>query len=110
MKDPSSNSVSYEDSKKTDAPTAENQSQGGILWRLGSGIYNTTTGAVGASINMGCGAVKYVAQTSYGVVSKTAEVGVNATKAVATGGYNGVSAVTSKLPVPSFSKQKDKKE
>ncbi|XP_077967845.1 uncharacterized protein LOC120325537 [Styela clava] len=110
MKDPYEKGVSYEDSKKTDAPEAGSQPQGGILWRLGSGLYNTTTGAVGAGLNLGCGAVKYVAQTSYGVVSKTAEVGVNATKAVASGGYNGVSAVTSKLPVPSFSKQKDKKE
>lgn len=98
MKDTSSQSASYEESKKNDEPEIEKAAQGGIFWRLGSGLYNTTTGAA----SMGYGAVKYCAQTSYGVVSKTAEIGVNATKAVA-----------SKLPapsMPSLSKQKDKKE
>lgn len=97
MKDTSATTISYEDSKKKDEPEAE-QPQGGIFWRLGSGLYSTTTGAA----SMGYGAVKYCAQTSYGVVSKTAEIGVSATKAVA-----------GKLPtppIPSFSKQKDKKE
>lgn len=100
MKDTSSQQSSYEDNKKNDGSELDPapQPQGGIFWRLGSGLYSTTTGAA----SMGYGAVKYCAQTSYGVVSKTAEIGVSATKAVA-----------GKLPappIPSFSKQKDKKE
>lgn len=116
MKDPniSHSSCSYEDAKKSDSPTPDTPQQAGILWRLGSGLYSTTTGAVGAGLNLGYGAVKVVANTSYGVVSKTAEVGISATKAVASGSYNavsgGVSTVAAKLPTPSFNRGKDKED
>lgn len=43
---------------------------GNIFWRFGSGLVSTTTGAVGAGVGLGVGAIKLVANTSYGVVSK----------------------------------------
>ena len=59
-----------------------------MLWRMTSGVYNTATGAVGA----GVGGVKWVAGKTYNV---STAVG---------------SAVASKVPVPNFSKKKDKNE
>ena len=39
---------------------------GGILWKMGSGMFNITKGTVG----LGVGAVKFVANTSLTAVSK----------------------------------------
>jgi len=83
------------------------QPQGGIFWRMGSGVVGLTTGAVKGTVGLGVGAVKWTASTSYGVVSKTAEVGVNATKTVVGKSYDVVSgsvtAVTSRLPASPIS-------
>ncbi|XP_076450043.1 uncharacterized protein LOC143286385 [Babylonia areolata] len=79
----SSSSSSLYSNKKTDETTDPNQ-QGGILWRVTSGVYSTATGAVGAGI----GGVRWVA-------GKTYDVG---------------SAVASKVPVPGLGKKKDKNE
>jgi len=81
--------------------------QGGLLWRMGSGVVGLTSGAVKGTVGLGVGAVKWTASTSYGVVSKTAEVGVNATKSVVGKSYDvvsgSVSAVTSRLPASPIS-------
>ena len=45
---------------------AEPVNSGGLLWKMGSGMYNITKGTVG----LGVGAVKFVANTSYTAVSK----------------------------------------
>lgn len=68
------------DEVKDDAP------QGNIIWRMSSGVYNTTASAVG----MGVGGVKWVAGKSY-------DVGTT---------------VVSNVKVPNLSslKRKDKKE
>ncbi|XP_064634280.1 transmembrane protein 263-like [Lineus longissimus] len=75
----------YSSDKKTDE-VLEPQPQSGYLWRMGSGVFNVTTGAVG----LGVGGVKWVAGKSYDVGS----------------------AVYSKAPaIPKISlKRKDKKE
>ena len=112
----------YQIFKNQSENPAEPVNSGGLLWKMGSGMYNKTKGTVG----LGVGAVKFVANTSqaYTAISKTTEVGVNATKVVAQVGYNavsrtgfyvagGVSSVTSKLPsvpLPSYKKTIDKEE
>ena len=57
-------------SLKSDCYFAENPAEPakseGLLWRMGSGMYNITKGTVG----MGVGAVKFVANTGYTAVSK----------------------------------------
>lgn len=68
--------------------------QAGILWRMGSGLYSTTTGAVGATVGAGIGGVKWVGGKAYDVGS----------------------VVASKVPVPPLpnlpliGKKKDKSE
>jgi len=49
---------------------AEPANSGGLLWRMGSGMYNITKGTVG----MGVGAVKFVANTGYTAVSKVCKI------------------------------------
>lgn len=85
-----SDAQDFSSNKKTDEQS-ESKQQGGIVWRvssgIGSGLYNVTTGAVG----YGVGGVKWVAGKSYDVGS----------------------AVASRVkvpPVPGLSKKKDKKE
>ena len=65
-----------------------------LVWRLGSGVYSTTTGAVTGAVGLGVGSVKWVADKSYDAGSAV----VGTTK-----------AVVSKVPVPTL-KRKDKKE
>ncbi|CAK8680461.1 unnamed protein product [Clavelina lepadiformis] len=65
-------SLSYEDFQNSNE-NQQNGSQpasGGLLWRMGSGMYNITKGAVGGTVGLGVGAVKLVANTSYAAVSK----------------------------------------
>jgi len=113
-----SNAVSSEQFQNPQTKEPDPPAQGGLLWRMGSGMMNVTKGAVGGTIGLGVGAVKLVANTSYGVVAKTAEVGKNAGVSVATKSYGAVagsvSAVTSRLPgvpkLPSLKKSKDKED
>ncbi|GFO01249.1 upf0444 transmembrane protein c12orf23-like protein [Plakobranchus ocellatus] len=87
--------------KKTDVSKDEPAPQGGLLWRMSAGLYNTTTSAVSGAVGYGVGGVKWVAE-------KTVDVG----SAVAHKTLDASSAVTSKLPLPSmpFVSKKDKKE
>ncbi|WAR03643.1 hypothetical protein MAR_010201 [Mya arenaria] len=61
-------SMDFTSNKKTDEQS-EQKAQGGVIWRvssgLGSGLYNFTTGAVG----YGVGGVKWAAGKSYDVGS-----------------------------------------
>lgn len=69
-----------------------------MIWRLGSGLYSTTTGVVTGTVGAGYTGVKWVAGKSYDATTATAGAVVSGTK-----------AVVSKVPVPTF-KKKDKKE
>ena len=69
-----------------------------LVWRLGSGLYNTTTGVVTGTVGAGVTGVKWVAGKGYNATTATAGVVVTGTK-----------AVVSKVPVPTW-KKKDKKE
>ena len=55
--------------------------KGGLLWRMSSGLYNTSKSAVSGTVGMGVGGVKWVAGTSYnvtaGVVSGTSYSYIN---------------------------------
>lgn len=64
------------------------------MWRMSSGLYSATTGAVG----MGIGSVKWAAGKGYDAGSVVVSTTVNTTKTVA-----------SKVPVPTW-KKKAKKE
>ncbi|GFR94864.1 transmembrane protein 263 [Elysia marginata] len=87
--------------KKTDVSKEEPTAQGGFLWRMSAGLYNTTTGVVTGAVGYSVDGVKWVA-------GKTVDVG----SAVAHKTIDASSAVTSKLPLPSipFVSKKDKKE
>ena len=71
-----------------------------MIWRLGSGLYSTTTGVVTGTVGAGVTGVKWVAGKGYNATTATAGAVVSGTKAVA-----------SKVPVPTLTwKKKDKKE
>ena len=44
---------------------SEPEKQAGYLWRIGSGVYGLTTGAVGGAVGVGVGSVKWVAGKGY---------------------------------------------
>jgi len=76
--------------------------QGGLLWRLGSGVVGTAAGAA-----------KGVAGYGVGAVSGVAGYGVGAVKWTASKGYDVGAAVASKIPVPPIpgvKKPKDKSD
>ncbi|KAI8499736.1 PREDICTED: transmembrane protein 263-B-like [Branchiostoma belcheri] len=77
--------------------------QPGIVRKVGSGVYNTATGALG----MGFSGIKWVAGTSYSVVTKVPSAGYGVVS-------SGVSSVTSRLPSVSIplwrGKGKDKND
>jgi len=76
--------------------------QGGLLWRLGSGVVGTAAGAA-----------KGVAGYGVGAVSGVAGYGVGAVKWTASKSYDVGAAVASKIPVPPIpgvKKPKDKSD
>jgi len=76
--------------------------QGGLLWRIGSGVVGTAAGAA-----------KGVAGYGVGAVSGVAGYGVGAVKWTASKGYDVGAAVASKIPVPPIpgvKKAKDKSD
>merc|ERR1712198_211982 len=88
------------------APTSEAATppppQGGLLWRIGSGVVGTAAGAA-----------KGVAGYGVGAVSGVAGYGVGAVKWTASKGYDVGAAVASKIPVPPIpgvKKAKDKSD
>ena len=91
----------------TDVPAAP---QGGLLWRVSSGVFNTATGAVSGAVGLGVGAVGYGVGGVKWVAGKTLDVSSAVVHKTADAG----SAVTSRLPLPSirvpFVSRKDKKE
>jgi hypothetical protein len=46
---------------------ADPSKQPGLMWRMSSGLYNTASGAVGMSVGVGVGSIKWVAEKSYNV-------------------------------------------
>ena len=48
---------------------AEMEKPRSLLWRMSSGLYNTSKSAVTGTVGMGYGGVKWVAGTSYNVTS-----------------------------------------
>lgn len=87
------------------APTCEENTpppQGGLLWRIGSGVVGTAAGAAKGVAGYGVGAVQGVAG-----------YGVGAVKWTASKGYDVGAAVASKIPVPPIpgvKKAKDKSD
>jgi len=80
------------------APPAE----GGLLWRIGSGVVGTAAGAAKGAAGYGVGAVTGVAG-----------YGVGAVKWTASKGYDVGAAVASKVPlppIPGVKKAKDKSD
>jgi len=76
--------------------------QGGLLWRIGSGVVGTATGAA-----------KGVAGYGVGAVTGVAGYGVGAVKWTASKSYDVGAAVASKIPVPPIpgvKKAKDKSD
>lgn len=69
-----------------------------LMWRLGSGLYGTTTGVIGGAVGLGTGSVKWVAGKSYDAGSAVLSTTVNTTK-----------TIVSYVPKPTL-KRKDKKE
>ena len=69
-----------------------------LMWRIGSGIYGTTTGALGGAVGLGTGSVKWVAGKGYNAGSAVVSKTVDTTKTIA-----------SYVPKPTL-RRKDKKE
>ncbi len=65
-----------------------------LMWRMSSGLYSATTGAVTGTVGLGVGGVKWVAGKGYNAGSAV----ISTTKTVA-----------AKVPMPAW-KRKDKKE
>ena len=65
-----------------------------MVWRVGSGLYSTTTGAIGGAVGLGVGSVKWAATKSYDAGSVVVSTG---------------KTVVQKVPLPTL-KKKDKKE
>ena len=65
-----------------------------FMWRMSSGLYSVTTGAVTGTVGLGVGGVKWVAGKGYNAGSAV----ISTTKTVA-----------AKVPLPTW-KRKDKKE
>ncbi|GFS97461.1 uncharacterized protein NPIL_456881 [Nephila pilipes] len=65
------NHSSGDENKKNDENNKHDDSDGGLIWRMSSRLYNIGSGAVG----LGVGSVKWAASTTYsvgtGVVSAT---------------------------------------
>ncbi|ESO10296.1 hypothetical protein HELRODRAFT_183761 [Helobdella robusta] len=81
----------------TETPTQQDQQQqqnGGYVWRLSSGLVNSTTGVISGAFGLGYGGVKWVASKGY----SAGEVVVDTTK-----------NIVGKVPVAAL-KRKDKKE
>ncbi|ELU17308.1 hypothetical protein CAPTEDRAFT_187448 [Capitella teleta] len=87
----------YISDKKTDEQSEAPQPRS-LLWRVGSGLYGTTTGVIGGAVGLGTGSVKWVAGKSYDATSVVLTKTVNTTKTIA-----------SYVPKPTL-KKKDKSE
>ncbi|GFW45158.1 uncharacterized protein TNCV_716601 [Trichonephila clavipes] len=57
------NNSSGDENKKNDENNKGDDSDGGLIWRMSSRLYNIGTGAVG----LGVGSVKWAASTTYSV-------------------------------------------
>ena len=81
-------------SKPSGFSVAEPTKPTSLMWRMSSGLYSATTGAVTGTVGLGVGSVKWVAGKGYIAGSAV----INTTKTVA-----------AKVPMPTW-KRKDKKE